>query len=208
MTNSGSGARRWISRLLVIGLFGWILGFGVLAWMRATSVPEDMRTVVSPFAPIDGVWEGEYETFDAKGGPAAVRHVRAEFRHVLPGFKLRDRGAIEFRQEGHSIMTDPETGATGIERSLKVHEKESGLFTRKVIRNNGRDKTEFVGREEAGVLVWSRESPGVSETWHERIEDGEYRLDGSGTYEDGNTSATITFRARYRRVAESDAEGG
>lgn len=195
-----SGARIWISKLLVIGLFGWILGFGVLAWMRATSEPPELKTLRSPFAPLDGAWEGDYVIMDTTGRVVHSSRVRREFRHVLPGFKLRDRGEIEFRQEGHFDVTNADTGETTLERVLSVHNAGDGRYTRKVIRHNGRDSFELRGRVEGDWIIWSRETPDLVESFRERVAGDEYIVDGTGTYDDSGTSATLTFRGRFTRV--------
>lgn len=189
---------RFGSKVLVIGLFAWIIGFGVFSLWKSTTPPAGAEIVESPFKPWDGVWEGEFVTYDYDGTPVQRLHVRQSYRHV--------NAKKKFRQEGEIENTDLESGEKT--REIVIHTANfdrTGLRGR-VLRKNGRQVIERTGRLEDGYLFWSRSKPGTVETYRQWIEGDVYHVEGTGLYGDPATAKPMRFVGRYRRIEEEPSE--
>lgn len=182
------------SRVLVVILFSWIGLFVVAAVWVSLQTPKGAELRRSPFHQWDGVWEGEFERFDAQGERIAHLRVRQRYRHVVSD----DR----FRQEGHFTMTDMATGETRREKALKTAEFDGTGLERRDYRRKGSVVEHYDGVKEEGVVTWTRDIPGAKETIREWIEGETYYLEGEGVYGDPATAERITFRAEFQRIEE------
>ncbi len=188
----------WVSRLLVIVLLLWISGFGVLALIKALSVPATAQSVASPFKAWDGVWEGELATYKFTGEPVSKVKVRQDYRHVLA-----DK---EFQQEGHFEITDPKTGKTVRESALYSADFELKTIRCKIIRKNGGEVIFRTGKIEGNYLFWSRSAPSVLESFREWVEGDAHCVEGSGIYGDKATAEPVVFVGRYRKVKDDSPQ--
>lgn len=189
---AGSRSRMLISRILVVGLFGWIILFGAGAfWISLRPRPGAERRI-SPFADWDGTWEGELEGFDAQGQRLTHLRLRQEFRHVPSD--------DQFRQEMHVQVTDMATGATKEEKALNSADFDGTHLKRKTYKEKGSFVELREGVREGGTIVWTREVPGGKETLRERIEGNGYVIEGEGFAGEAPTMKPITYRGQFHRV--------
>lgn len=187
-----SRSRILISRLLVIGLFGWIFLFGAAAFWLSLRPREGAERRMSPFAEWDGTWEGEVQGFDADGRRVTHLRLRQEFRHVPSD--------DQFRQEMHVQVTDLATGATKEEKALNSADFDGTRLRRKTYKEKGSVVELREGVRDGATIVWTREVPGGMETLRERIEGDSYIVEGEGFGGEAPTVMRITFRGQFHRV--------
>jgi hypothetical protein len=119
--------------------------------------------------------------------------VRREFRHVPSD--------DQFRQEGQFRLTEPETGVVKTEKGLHSADFDLTNLGRKVFREKGSVLEVYAGEKDGrGVITWSRDIPGVSESFREWVEGDTFYVEGESHYSDPATTQTLTIRGVYRRV--------
>jgi hypothetical protein len=186
------GASIAASRVVVIAVFSWIALFGAGAFWVSLQIPEGAELRESPFREWDGVWEGEFEGFNAEGERVTHIRVRQRYRHIP--------NEDEFRQEGHFTVTDIATGETEEEKALNSAAFDGTNLRCKVFKKKGSVVEEHMGEKEDGEITWTRDIPGAKETFREWIEGDTYFIEGEGLYGDRETATPIRFEAAYHRV--------
>ncbi len=196
-TPQHSRARTALSgKLTFAAITCFIGGFVVLTFIRSLIPYEDTQRIESPFAAWEGIWEGEFATYDSSGEKIDEIHVRQIYKHLA----LED----EFHQKGVFTITDPKTGEQREELAANTADFDGTNLVCRVASDGGRALTVHTGRIEGEHIIWSRDIPGTIESFDEWIDGDTYFIEGTGTYGDRTTAEPLTFVGRYHRVIEDE----
>lgn len=176
-----------------------IVAFGAFALYKSQEPPPNSELIVSPFQPWDGVWEGQMVSKNEAGDTIATENVRFDFRHI--------NARKNFRQEGHVIRTNAETGERSEEDFVHTaYFRGSDKLARRVLTKDRRKAVDFEGyADEQGVITWKREIFELNETRREWIEGDVWHVEGTLS-ERLPEERTVTYRAEYRRIEDEEAE--
>lgn len=183
-------------KLVFLAIACFIGGFVALAVIRSIVPHEDSQQIESPFAAWEGTWEGEFATYNSRGEKIDEIHVRQIYKHLA----LED----EFHQKGVFTITDPKTGEQREELAANTADFDGTNLVCRVAKDGGSSYTVHQGRVEGDHIIWSRDIPGMIESFDEWIDGDIYYIDGTGTYGDPATAEPLTFVGRYHRVIENN----
>lgn len=186
-----------ISKIIVLIIALWIVGFMIFAVIWSRSPAPSIKTVVSPFKPWDGEWEGE-STTTVDGKTVTKSKARLQFRHI--------NAEKNFRQEGHADITD-ESGKAESGEFIFTADYDCKNLVRRVLTREGRRTDDYQGKAEGDVIVWSRDIPGTTETFRQWVEGDTLHVEGSGVYAGPAGEEKRTYSATYKKVpTEAAAE--
>jgi len=189
--------RKFFSRVLVIVLFLWIAGFGLVGLYRSLQPETDVVTVISPFKPWDGEWTGEITVTDSEGKVIRRAAQRRTYRHVLS-----DK---DFRQEGHFYEATPD-GEEELESQMNSMDFKFRVLKRKAIRRNGSQTIDYVGNVEDGKLVWAHRVFGAAFVLREWVEGDAIHIEGEEKITEADVEKTYTVKGLFRRVSSDDSK--
>jgi len=164
-----------------------VLALGALA-LIAHSLP-----VTGPSDPMDGVWEGPFDTYSMTGDRIASTRMRLEIETSAPG--VRSVRLLARYADGHS---EESTG--------EIRTEDAGL-TWRMIDAEG-NETVLTGRRQGPAIFWRTDDPagGMRRTLREQVvhrAGGDiYTVDGAGVSLAGD-GRVVLYEGRYeRRTAE------
>ena len=87
---------------------------------------------------------------------------------------------------------------------MSTAEFDGTLLRKKAYGSHGSEMAVAEGRIEDGAVIWTSRTPEAAETIREWIEDGVYRMEGTGRIGVGDEEAHFVYEGRFERIASKE----